>query len=248
MSRTILMLVDKDELRDLLTNDLAGAGYRVITTASGGEVLPLAKEENPDLILLDLLVRHPQAFDVAMVLKRDSQTVGIPVLFLTSVDDPQVGVRMGAIDFMVRTVGTGALLSTINTILHSGISPTSRVLIIEPDDALRENMVMMIQAHGYRVIVATTPEEGLALAERVDPEMILVNASLAQERDYWLLRGLRRLSEVSEIVMMADAFSDEEVRTAISRGASGISETGKLPDLLNRVRGKGEGENAVGEV
>jgi DNA-binding response OmpR family regulator len=246
LSRTILMLVDKPELRDLLTDELTEAGYRVVATSNGGEVLPLAKEERPDLILLDLLVRHPLALDVAMVLKRDSLTLGIPVLFLTSVDDPQVGVRMGTIDFLVRSVGTGALLNTINAVLHSGLSPTSRVMIIEPDDALRENMVMMIQAHGYRVIVATTPEEGLALAERVEPELLLVNSTLAQERDYWLLRGLRRISEESDIFMLADVFSDEEVRTAISRGASGYSETGKLPDLLNRVRGKSEGENSTG--
>jgi DNA-binding response OmpR family regulator len=246
LSRTILILVDKAELRELLTDELTEAGYRVVATSNGGEVLPLAKEERPDLILLDLLVRHPLAFDVAMVLKRDSHTLGIPVLFLTSVDDPQVGVRMGTIDFLVRSVGTGALLNTINAVLHSGLGPTSRVMVIEPDDALRENMVMMIQAHGYRVIVATTPEEGLALAERVEPELLLVNSTLAQERDYWLLRGLRRISEESDIFMLADAFSDEEVRTAISRGASGYSETGKLPDLLNRVRGKGEGEDPAG--
>jgi DNA-binding response OmpR family regulator len=246
LSRTILMLVEKVGLRDLLTNELSEAGYRVLATSIGGEVLPLAKSEHPDLILLDLLARHPLALDVAMVLKRDTRTQGIPVLFLTSVDDPQVGVRMGTIDFVVRTVGTGALLSTINTVLRSGLSPTSRVMIVEPDDALRENMVMMIQAHGYRVIVATTPEEGQALAERVEPELILVNAKLAQERDYWLLRGLRRISEESEIFVLADAFSDEEVRAAMSRGASGYSETGKLPDLLNRVRGKNDVQNSNG--
>lgn len=246
LSRTILMLVEKDELQEMLMNELTEAGYRVLATSNGGEVLPIAKEERPDLILLDLLVRHPLALDVAMVLKRDTHTLGIPVLFLTSVDDPQVGVRMGTVDFLVRTVGTGALLNTISAVLRSGLSPTSRVMIIEPDDALRENMVLMIQAHGYRVIVATTPEEGQALAERVEPELILVNSTLAQERDYWLLRGLRRISEESDIFMLADVFSDEEVRTAISRGASGYSETGKLPDLLNRVRGKGDGENSAG--
>ncbi|HEY43569.1 MAG TPA: hypothetical protein G4O11_06255 [Anaerolineae bacterium] len=244
LSRTILMLVEKDELRELLSNELSEAGYRVVATSKGGEVLTLAKDEQPDLILLDLLARHPLALDVAMVLKRNTRTLGIPVLFLTSVDDPQVGVRMGTIDFMVRTVGTGALLSTINTVLRSGLSPASRVMIVESDDALRENMVMMIQAHGYRVIVATTPEEGQALAERVEPELILVNAKLALERDYWLLRGLRKISEESDIFVLADAFSDEEVRAAMSRGASGYSETGKLPDLLNRVRGKNDHENS----
>jgi DNA-binding response OmpR family regulator len=158
------------------------------------------------------------------------------------VDDPQVGLKMGTVDFVIRSVGTGALLATINAVLRSGISPTARVLVVEPDEVLRENMVMMIQAHGYRVTVASSPEEAQALAERVEPGIVLVNAVLAQERNYWLLRGLRRISEDCEIFILADSMSDDEVRTAISRGASGYSETGKLPDLLNRVREKQTGE------
>jgi len=210
-------------------------------------VLPYAINERPDLILLDLLVRDPLAFDVALVLKRDRRTQGIPVLFLTSVDDPQAGKRMGAVDFVVRPSGTGALLATVNTVLRPDLSPTSRVLVVEPDEALRENMVMMIQAHGYRVTIATGPEEAHVLAERVNPGLILVNAELAQERNYWLLRGLRQISEDSEIFVLADALSDKEVKAAIRRGASGYSETGKLPELLNQVRVKqGGGQGPEG--
>ena len=246
-TKTLLLLVEDLGLQDLLSKDLTEAGYRVVITPNGGDVLPLAINEQPDLVLLDLLVRDPLALDVALVLKRDSRTQGIPVLFLTSVDDPQVGTRMGAVDLVVRSVGTGALLTIVNTVLRAGLSPTSRVLVVETDDVLRENMVMMIQAHGYRVTVATGPEEAQVLAERVDPGLILVNAELAQERDYWLLRGLRRISEDSEIFILADALSDKEVKAAISRGATGYSETGKLPDLLNQVREKqGGGQTPEG--
>ena len=244
LSKTLLMLVEDANLQDLLSKDLTEAGYRVIVTPNGKDVLPHAISERPDLILLDLLVRDPLALDVALVLKQDRRTQGIPVLFLTSVDDPQVGKRMGAIDFVVRSAGTGALLTTVNTVLGADLSPTSRVLVVEPDEALRENIVMMIQAHGYRVTIATGPEEAHVLAERVNPGLILVNAELAQERNYWLLRGLRQISEDSEIFVLADALSDKEVKDAISRGASGYSETGKLPELLNQVRVKQGGGQA----
>lgn len=239
---TLLLMSEDAELLDYLSNDLSGAGYSVIVTPNGGEVLPLAREEQPDLILLDLLARDPLALDIAMVLKRDFRTQGIPVLFLTSVDDPQVGKRMGTVDFLVRRVGTGALLAIVNTVLRSGLSPASRVLVVEPDEATREKMVLMIQAQGYRVTVATGAEEAQALAERVEPGLILVNGKLAQERDYWLLRGLRRISEESDIFVVADALSDEEVRAAMRRGASGYSDPGELPDLLDRVRKKRGGK------
>lgn len=244
LSKTLLILVEDANLQELLSKDMTEAGYRVIVTPNGREVLPYAINERPDLILLDLLARDPLALDVALVLKRDRRTQGIPVLFLTSVDDPQVGKRMGAVDFVVRSAGTGALLATVNTVLRPDLSPTSRVLVVEPDEALRENMVMMIQAHGYRVTIATGPEEAHVLAERVNPGLILVNAELAQERNYWLLRGLRQMSEDSEIFVLADALSDKEVKAAISRGASGYSETGKLPELLNQVRVKQGGGQA----
>ncbi len=235
---TVLVLVDDDVMQELLIKELVAAGYHVIDATSGGDVLPLAREHQPDLILLDLLARDPTAMDVALVLKHDQRTHNIPLIFLTTTSDSTGSIRMGAANFLVRPVGTGALLATVRAVLHSDLNPATRVLVVEPDEVTRENMVMMIQAHGYRVTVATGPEEAFALAERVDPGLVLVNVRLAQERDYWLLRGLRQLSHESNIFVLADALSEEDGKAAMSRGASGYSDTGKLSDLLTRVRGE----------
>jgi DNA-binding response OmpR family regulator len=235
-TNTLLVMVEDYIMLDLLTSELTEAGYRILSATSGADVMPLARDEKPDLILLDLLARDPTALDIALVLKHDQRTQNIPILFVTMVSGPEGGVRMGAANFLVRQVGTGALLATVRAVLHSGLSPATRVLIAEPDEVTRENMVMMIQAHGYRVTVATGPEEALALAERVEPGLILLNVQLAQERDYWLLRGLRQISEDSSIVVLADALSDEEGKRAMSRGASGYGDTGNLSKILDDVR------------
>ena len=66
---------------------------------------------------------------------------------------------------------------------------------------------------------------------------MLANAQLAQERDYWLVRQLRQSSGDIEIYVMAEVLTDEEGQAAMSRGAAGYSDTGKLPDLLDRVKG-----------
>jgi CheY-like chemotaxis protein len=235
-SRKLLLVVMDVERRRLMAQDLADAGYRVVVATSGNEVHALARQEKPDLALLDLDAREPTAFDIAMVLKQDARTRDIPVLFLTSMDQAEAGERLGAVDFIVRPKGTGALVSSIQNVLTPGMRQSARILVIEPNDATRETMIMMIQRHGYRVSAATGPEEALAMAERVEPAVVLVNAAMAQERDYWLLRRLRQLSDGLEIIAMADALSEAEGRAAIRRGASGFSETDKLPDVLNRVR------------
>ncbi|MEW6568674.1 MAG: response regulator [Chloroflexota bacterium] len=233
---TLLLVVDNTELGDLLSRDLTAAGYGVMLAGNGADGLAIARQTRPDLILLDLMVRTPSAFDIAMLLKQDRRTRNIPVLFLTLVGDMQSGVSVRAVNYLARPAGTGALVSAINVLLTSGVSPSARVLVVEPNDALRDTMVMMIQAHGYRVTEARGAEEALALAERVLLGLILVNAKLAQERDFWLLRNLRQVSADAGIYVLAEGLSEADGKAAVSRGASGYSDTGKLPDLLDRVR------------
>ena len=241
-SKTILLMTEEAGLSDLLSQDLTEAGYRVITAPDGANVLAIARSEHPSLILLDLISRDSPGFDVAMVLKQDHHVRDIPVLFLTSATNPEEGMRMGAVSFVLRPEGTGKLLAAIDAILVSGIKPTSRVLVIETDDALRESMILLIQNHGYRVTEARGSEEALALAERIKPGLILVNSELAQERDYWLLRSLRTLASDIDIFVLAEFITTEEGETVLSRGASGYRQTGKLREILedmkDRIPGK----------
>jgi DNA-binding NarL/FixJ family response regulator len=85
------------------------------------------------------------------------------------------------------------------------------------------------------VTEARGPEEALALAERLAPRIILINSKIAQERDYWLLRGLRNISHDIDIFVLADVLIEEERKAAIRRGASGYSQTGRLRELLDAL-------------
>ena len=237
ISNSLLVYVEDYAILELLTSELVDAGYGVTAAPGISDILTLAQTEGIDLIILDLQAREPGALDVAMLLKKDRRTQNIPVLFLTATSDPEGRVKMGTANFLVRPEGTGAMLATVKAVLNTELRPTSRVLVVEPDDVLRENMIMMLQAHGYAVVEARSAEEALALAERVIIGLVLANAKLAQERDYWLIRQLRQLSLEIEVFVLADALSDEDGQRAMSRGASGYSETGKLPDLLDRVKG-----------
>lgn len=236
-AKRLLVMVAEKDLREALDRDLTRAGYEVVTTDRGEEVLGLARQIQPDLVLLDLLSRDPDAFEVAGVLKQDRRTRAIPVLFITSSEEEEGPVQMGAVGFMVRRAGTGALVQAVQTVLQSGLQPAARVLVAEPDDVARTGMVRMLQAYGYRVTEATGPEEALVLAERLTPGLILVNASLAKERDYWLLRGLRQVAQGAEIYVLAEAMDEAEAQAALRRGASAAGETGRLSDLLRRIQG-----------
>jgi DNA-binding response OmpR family regulator len=236
----ILLCLENESMRTLLVDELAKQGYRVIPTGVSGEVLPLARANEPDLIILDLQSRSPTAIDVATLLKQDRRSARSPIMFLTTIEDPTGGVRMEVADFLLRREGTGAIVSTIDAVLKSGLHPTTRVMVIEPDAALRENIILHIQARGYPVLEASTPEESVALAERVPVGIALINAQLAEERDYWLLRQLRQTSRDLALYVIGKAITDEEGQAAINRGASGYGETAQLPELLDRVEERKE--------
>jgi DNA-binding response OmpR family regulator len=236
----LLIHVEDQALRNLLARELTEQGYRVLASTQPGEIISLARANVPDLIILDLQARTPTAFDIAMLLKQDRRTQLTPILFLTAIQDQGGSVRMEMANFLIRPEGTGAILATVEAVLSSGIHPTARVMVVEPDKVLRENIILHIQARGFPVIEASSPEESVALAERVNVGIVLVNADLAQERDYWLLRQLRVVSEELEIYVIAEALSEEEGQAAMIRGASGYGETRQLPELLDRVEGEKE--------
>lgn len=231
--KTLLLLTDNHELQLTLAEDLVSGGYRVLSTGSGSEFLKLAEKEHVELLLLDIDLRDPPVFDLAMLLNANPQTTEIPLLFLTTMGDAEGKSHIGAVDFLSRPVGTGKLLSIVNDFLGKRLNPSDRVLVIEPDEALRSSLIMTIRSHDYRVTEASGAEEALVLAERFTPGLILVNAVIANDRDYWLLRQLRRLSVETEILVLADRYSEVEGQEAINRGASRYAETGKLPDLLD---------------
>lgn len=235
-ARTVLLMVEEIELRALLAGDLEQAGISVVVAERGSEVLPLARQHKPDLVLLDVMLRDPPPFDLAMLIKQDRMVHATPVLFLTTGVDDQAPRQVGAVGFVLRPSGTGAVLSAIQSVLSAGLQRSSRVMVVEPNSVLRENMIVMLQQQAFRVTEATGAEEALVLAERLEPAVVLVNAEVAQARDYWLMRRLRQLSDNMQIVVMAEAMSEAEGKAAMRRGASGFGETGKLPDLLAQVK------------
>jgi DNA-binding response OmpR family regulator len=235
-ARTLLLMVEEADLRALLASELEQAGYAVVVSERGADVLPLVREHKPDMVLLDVMLRDPPPFDLAMLIKQDRTVHNTPVLFLTTGGEDEDRGGMGAVGFVVRPSGTGAILSAVQAVLSAGVNQNSRVMVVEPDPAIRENMIVMLQQQSFRVTEAAGAEEALVLAERLEPAVVLVNSQVAEARDYWLMRRLRRLSEAMQIMVMAEAMSEAAGRAAMRRGASGFGETGKLPDLLAQVR------------
>jgi DNA-binding response OmpR family regulator len=105
MKRKILIIEDELALQKTFSDILEKEGYQVISALNGESGLILAKRENPDLILLDLILPQKDGFEVLKELKKDETTKEIPVIVLTNLEDIQSverTVELGATTYLVK--------------------------------------------------------------------------------------------------------------------------------------------------
>ncbi|MDP4010546.1 MAG: response regulator [Candidatus Spechtbacteria bacterium] len=89
MAKKILFIEDDTTLQESLGQVLKGAGFEVFRALNGEDGLKLAGEENPDVILLDLILPKINGFDVLKELKGSDSTKHIPVIVLTNLESPE---------------------------------------------------------------------------------------------------------------------------------------------------------------
>ena len=103
--RTLLLVEDDSFLVEILVKKFKADDYRVIHASNGNDALRKAHDEDPDIILLDIILPGMNGFEILKKLKDDETTADIPVAFLSNLgqkEDMEKGKRMGALDFIVK--------------------------------------------------------------------------------------------------------------------------------------------------
>lgn len=106
MAKTILFVEDESALQKTVGEVLSQEGYQVVSALNGEIGLRLAKEKNPDLVLLDLILPKVNGFEVLKRLKEDAATKKIPVIVLTNLEgivDIDKALELGATTYLVKT-------------------------------------------------------------------------------------------------------------------------------------------------
>ncbi len=102
----ILLVEDDAVLSKVLSEELNDSGFETFCAYDGEDGLRLANAQQPNLILLDLLMPKKNGFDVLEALKKNAKTKHIPVFMLTmlgSNDDVERGLSLGASDYIVKS-------------------------------------------------------------------------------------------------------------------------------------------------
>lgn len=113
----ILIAEDDQYIREGLQTLLQGEGYHVILAANGEEAVSFFTTENPDFIILDIMMPEKDGYSVCREIRQSNKTV--PVIFLSAKSeeiDRVVGLELGADDFISKPFGTREVIARIRTI------------------------------------------------------------------------------------------------------------------------------------
>lgn len=121
VARKILVVDDEAVLVETIAYNLEQAGYRVVTASDGNSALEAARSEDPDLILLDIMLPGIDGLEVCRQLRRESGTATTPIVMLTAKSDEidkVVGLEVGADDYVTKPFGRRELLARVRALLR----------------------------------------------------------------------------------------------------------------------------------
>ena len=227
---TLLIVDDSPANLTLLAGLLHGA-YTVKAVNHGAKALKVASQEQPDLILLDIMMPDVNGYDVCRQLKAYKHTRQIPVIFLTSKTEAvseEIGMSLGAVDYITRPINPQILLSRVRAhLINAAHMRTVRV------------------NNEYLEFEVARRTRQLAALEQVT---ILTMASLAEVRDQDTGNHLRRtqayMRALGDKLRQHPGFSDyltENVIDMLFRCAP-LHDIGKvgIPDRILHKPGKYE--------
>ncbi len=199
-----LVLVVEDDLptSEILTVHLTRAGYRVIHAYDGVEAIAKAKEENPFMITLDVMLPKKDGWEVLQALKADAETKDIPVIIHSVIDNRDLAFTLGAADYLLKPVDKNVLLEKLQ-----GFLPVAKrhelpasLLLISCDAETQDRICSIASDSGFLFRCARGRDEGRELSAAARPHIIMVDLST---HGFEVISGLKSDASTAGIPIFA---------------------------------------------
>ena len=116
----ILVVDDEINITQILEFSIGSEGYQVITASNGEEAIDVAKREQPNLIILDIMMPKIDGYEACRIIKANPLTKNIPVILLTAKGrdiDKRLGYEVGATDYIIKPFSPTQLIERIQELL-----------------------------------------------------------------------------------------------------------------------------------
>jgi two-component system, OmpR family, alkaline phosphatase synthesis response regulator PhoP len=179
--KKILIADDEPDILEIISFNLEGEGFEVITAKNGNEAIELAKKHNPDLIILDVMMPYKTGIEVCNILRIQPQFSNTLIIFLSALSDDATsikGLQTGADDYLTKPISPKVLVSKIHSLFRRFNKEESTVLLAGDLEIDREKY--LIKHNQTEIILARKEFELLALLASKPGKVFLRNDILNQ--------------------------------------------------------------------
>jgi len=238
-SGPIVLVIDDDEAaRDLLNRTLTKEGFHVETATEGRRGLELAKQLQPAVITLDVMMPGLDGWAVLTALKADPVTAPIPVIMVSMADDRNMGFALGAAGYLTKPVDAQRL----GGMMHNFRKPAyvQTVLIVEDDPATRDVLRRTVEKEGWQVREAVNGRVGLECLAAGVPDLILLDLMMPEMDGFTFMQQLRLRPDARLVPVLVITAKDitAEDRQRLSGQAAKILQKGTTSreELVKEIR------------
>src|SRR6185369_6317905 len=201
--RIALVIDDEDHSADLIRLLLEAEGFTVSRAATAEDALAMATVKTPSLITLDLQLPGSNGWDFLYEIRQIGALSSVPVVVVSGVDVGNMGLNRGASAVLQKPISRVLLkesLANLNLNPEPGLTHT--VLIVDDDPKAVEVIAAFLPKPGYAVVRAYGGAEAIALAERLHPDLILLDLMMPEVSGFDVVEALQRAPDTAGIPVL----------------------------------------------
>jgi CheY-like chemotaxis protein len=195
----VLVIDDDPYVRELVGRYLSKDGYQVAFAATGEEGLELAAQKHPVAITLDIMLPRVDGWGVLTALKANPKLASIPVIFLTMLDERNIGYSLGASDFLVKPVQKEALLRALARHTANGCRTA---LVVEDDEAARQMIRRHLEDAGWKVSEAENGRVAVESLATETPALMVLDLIMPLMDGFQVIAAIRAQPEWSKVAVI----------------------------------------------
>jgi CheY-like chemotaxis protein len=211
----VLVIEDEIEPRLLYEKYLRGTGFQAVAARGLREARSLLETMRPAAIILDIVLRGEEGWEMLPYLKNNPETRAIPVLVITRLEERQKAMSLGADAFAQKPVERRWLLDRLHE--FTGRSAPQKVLLID-DEEVSRYLLRQLFPSSVQVMEASGGAEGLRFAREEQPQLIVVDLIMPEPDGFEVLRRLRADGQTAHIpvVVASSKPLDERERARLA--------------------------------
>ncbi|NLI82888.1 MAG: response regulator [Deltaproteobacteria bacterium] len=244
--KVVLAVDDNPDNIDILKK-FVGDEYVVVGLLSGESAALKAKAIRPAAITLDILMPGKDGWQVLRELKEDPETLDIPVIIISILDDRRMAFSLGAAEYITKPLAKDVLLKKLRNL--EGPTPVSRILIVDSDAEIVRLIGRVLEEAGYEVTLCYNSTDAIRHMEDFRPHMVILSLGLPREEGLDVIEFIKTREEVRNlplIILTTREFTAPEInalngriKAILNKGFLGEQELAR--ELKNCLRKVSEG-------